>query len=831
MILDRLDNRAGNMTQLLPYLNLTGSELGIMHNRNGTFEVGVEVKVPNSLFSGMSPILEAFRHLLHNGLPEGSRLRLIREVSPMPMGFLDDYKSRITASESQLRYLHESRVTQFEDDWEKGLLRCYRTFVTVRLGKPTRHFEGLSKTHFERREKQANDAVEGLVLSLKRADFDPLVMTKDHLFHLCFRYFNPDYAQARLASYVDTQHYFPKKAVAKLKGLNPSSLRAQLAKTPLSNAALGHLLVGKKFLKFFTLHTTPGKETYAGMMQATDAAGSHYGVVTDVYVESSHKALSHITARARQFEAATYTEGYYVDPETRVLQRDSNDALEHSYETGDRFFKLSVGIYLLDYDERRLHRRATETYAALSGIPGNPFMPLSHGLLYPFLNFAPLGGRDHDQKVSLTTSNATHFMPVTGPWTGTQKPVSLYYNRYYGLTHFDPFDAQADAYNGLVIGQTGSGKTFFMQHLLSEFLSDADTQVIIIDRGSGYKPLVEASNGAVVTLSVGGHTSINPFDLEEGKVTPSDEDKMLLLNLLRAMIPGEVSETREIEDALLMGAISQIYSYAYKRLGDKTAFVTPTLSDFVKKLYNLDEVNSLHMQDTQRNLTKNLAMRLQLWIGDTALGHFVDRQTNIPLATSRVVYYDTEGLRSHPQLKTVGTLLISQLVWKRVLARLGQRTLVILDEGWAMVQGNEAGEAFVGEMFRRFRTTGSGIWAVSQSYADFAHNPGIVNNVQNLLFLKSNADERELWKRSLNLPQGVIDLAAQVTNIKGQFSEALCLVKRGERYEGNIIALHPTPLDYWTFTTDNQDRQKREAMLRQYGSVERGLKEMKKEAL
>jgi type IV secretory pathway VirB4 component len=216
-------------------------------------------------------------------------------------------------------------------------------------------------------------------------------------------------------------------------------------------------------------------------------------------------------------------------------------------------------------------------------------------------------------------------------------------------------------------------------------------------------------------------------------------------------------------------------------------------------------------------------MRLQLWIGDTALGHFVDRQTNIPLSSSRVIYYDTEGLRSHPQLKTVGTLLISQLVWKRVLAKLGQRTLVILDEGWAMVQGNEAGEAFVGEMFRRFRTTGSGIWAISQSYADFAHNPGIVNNVQNLLLLKSNADEREVWKRSLNLPQAVIDLAAQVTNVKGQFSEALYLIKRGERYEGNIIALHPTKLDYWTFTTDYQDKLKRQEMLAFHGSLEKAL--------
>ncbi|MGL4609060.1 MAG: VirB4 family type IV secretion system protein [Trueperaceae bacterium] len=824
---ERLHTRQGNTVELLPYAALTLlNQAGIMHNRNGTYEVGVEVTVPNSLFTGTHPIINAFRHLLQTSLPAPSRLRTITEVVPMPMGFLDDYKARITATEPRLRHLLEARVQQFEEDWERSHLRAYRTFVTVRLGTPQRTFPGLSPQGLREREQEAQGMLGQLSSSLHRASFKPRHLTSDDSFGLCFRYLNPDFAQSKLGTYRETQQFYPTKAVTKLEGLRPSSLRAQLAKSPINNAGLGHIIVGNHFVRVFALHTTPGKETFAGMMHAAEAAGSHYYVITDIYVEPSQKAIGHITARARQFEAAALTENYFVDPETRVLRRDSNDALEHSYDTGDRFFKMSVGLVLFDENERTLKRRATETYAALSGIPGNPFMPLSHGCLTPFLNFAPLSGREHGQKVTLTTSNATHFMPVTGPWHGSKKAVAKYHNRYFGLTNIDPFDREADAYNGLIIGATGSGKTFLTQDLLSEFLAEGGTQVVIIDRGSGYKPLVEVAEGAVVELNVGGKTSINPFDLEADKTAPSDEDKMMLLNVLRAMIPGEPGATKEIEDAILMAAITQLYSYAYKRVHNTPTFVTPTLSDFVKKLEQLDEVNSFHLQDIHRDLAKNLAMRLQSWLGDTALGSFVDRPTNIPLSSARVVYYDTEGLRNNPQLKAVGTLLISQLVWKRVLARQNQRTLVILDEGWSMIQGNAAGEAFVGEMFRRFRTTGSGIWAISQSYADFANNPGIVNNVQNLLFLKSNADERELWKRSLNLPEGVISLAAQVTSAKAQFSEALYLVRRGEQFEGNIISLHPTPLSHLLFSTNHEDKAKRSALLEQYGTLENAVKQL-----
>ena len=228
------------------------------------------------------------------------------------------------------------------------------------------------------------------------------------------------------------------------------------------------------------------------------------------------------------------------------------------------------------------------------------------------------------------------------------------------------------------------------------------------------------------------------------------------------------------------------------------------------------------LSEHHRDVAKDLAMRLQQWTGDSALGRFVDRQTNVPVSNARVVYYDTEGVRKHPQLRIVGTLLINNLVFQRVQQRLVRKRRSSSTRLGALIKESEAGKAFVEELFRRLRTTGSGALLITQSYADVIDIPGIVNNAPMMFGLKVNAQERELWQRSLKLPEDVMTLAQRVTSEKGNFAEALCIIRRGDGYVGNIIAIHPTKTDYWTFTTDNVDKAKREAKIEEHGRPRAG---------
>jgi len=164
---------------------------------------------------------------------------------------------------------------------------------------------------------------------------------------------------------------------------------------------------------------------------------------------------------------------------------------------------------------------------------------------------------------------------------------------------------------------------------------------------------------------------------------------------------------------------------------------------------------------------------------------------------------------------------------QRVQQRLGQKTMIVLDEAWALIKESQEGKAFVEELFRRLRTTGSGALLITQSYDDVKDNiPGIVNNAPMMFCLKVNADEREKWQRSLKLSDDVMTLAEKVTSQKGDFAEALCIFRRGDGYVGSIIAIHPTKADYWTFTTDNVDKAKREAKIEEHGSLDLAMRDL-----
>ena len=128
--------------------------------------------------------------------------------------------------------------------------------------------------------------------------------------------------------------------------------------------------------------------------------------------------------------------------------------------------------------------------------------------------------------------------------------MSLLRNRWDGLTSVNPFDPKSGNWNGIVIGGSGSGKTFLMQTLLGDLLR-GDTDVMIIDRGYGYKPLVELFDGEIIPVEPGSSVSINPFDLPKDIVIPDSQKKGFLLTVLRAMLPSEGGVTESLENAIM----------------------------------------------------------------------------------------------------------------------------------------------------------------------------------------------------------------------------------------------------------------------------------------
>lgn len=809
--------REHNLLGALPYHEIEG---GVMHNRDGSFEFGFTVELPVTVFyNNHEGLLGGLKHALDNELGEGLRLRFMLEGGPADREVLQRVRARVSAPETMLRYLLDERARLLEEDWHGGSLRGYRVYCLVRASTKPKKFFTLSPETVAERKTLCDDLRRRLMGAFEVAGYKGAPMGDAELFGLVHRYFNPGSWNYDLGEYTPTWHRYAKRTVEKIEGTRSPTLRAQLAESEIDNRRKDALIVGDHFVKMLALNKLPDRESFVTMMEGALHGGNKFFLVLDLHHQPYHHGTTVARARARRFDAAASQTDIHVDAETRFMANETTGLLDHLVATGDHLFLASVGFVLYDPDLRSLNSRVETLYTALQRVPGRPFRILTQGLFTPFLQFAPLSGLDYTERVTLTTANAAHFFPVSGPWTGAQNPTIYLRNRHYGVTGIDPFSGTN--YNGLVVGSSGAGKTFNLNYLLSDFLADHQHQVVIIDRGGGYAPLVEAADGVTIPLRPGGGTRINPFDLPPGQTEPSDEDKQNVLKVVRAMIPGEPGAEREVEDAVLLAAITQVYAGArrYDRDRREEVFVTPTLSDLFRRLRSIDEVGEMRAGADVKELAGRLALRLQGWTGDTPLGRFVDGPTNIPLSDARVVYYDTEGISGAGQLSVVGTLLIANLVWGRVKARGDQKTLVVLDEGWAMLRGSPEARAFVEEMYRRFRRYGAGIWSVSQSYEDFKDLPGITNNTEMFFGLRSSEAERNLWASELRLPERTRHELAQVRQVKGEYGEMFCMFRRQSGWEGGIVAVHPTLADYWTFTTDADDMTKRDRMIELKGGL------------
>ncbi|MDM7325074.1 MAG: TraC family protein [Thermus sp.] len=820
--------REASLTALLPYWEIQD---GLMVLADGRVEVGVALELSPTLFvhtSYMEGLVAVLKSLLRTAIPEEARARLIVEVAPAHPTRVEAYREGFDPRHPVSRFLQETRYEAWRRRWEDGGILEKRVYLTVLLGRVRHKRRRVPYTPLEWREvvKEAKTVQERIIQAAMAYRIRAIPMADQDIFALTYRYLNPDLAQAEVPRYTPTWQRYPREAIRRIQSLRPPTLRALLGRSEVDNSYRDALYVGGMWVGMLSLYTVPD-ETFAEMGDIlAQAGGSRFYLVMDFLHERHELALRALKARARRYYSASQS-GTYVDPNVRVGQSETEGAITHISQTGDHVFQVGVSLVLLEKERRELDGRISKAMSALARVPGNPFRVLRNGLLTPWLTAAPFSGKVLDEKVYLLETNAAHFFPTTGAWKGSPRPLALFQNRQGALVHVDPFDKRLRNFNGIVVGGSGSGKTFTVQYLVSELLRDDSVSVIILDRGRNYQSLVEAFGGALVDIRPGAGTSVNPFDLEEGEEEPTPEKKGDLLKVIRAMVPPGEDKTQEaIENAILEAAIEQTYKRAtvVDLLPDGTEvkrYLGARLSDLAKTLVTLDEIGGRSLSPAEKEVARSLALRLQSWTGDSPIGTFVDRPTNVPVSSARVVCYELEGLDAYEGLDVVGTMLMANLIWHRAKEgkRRGEerRVLVILDEAWKVFKNRYAAN-LVEELYRRFRHLGGGIWSITQSLQDFqGESAGRIIQNTTWFFLLRLQGEDDYVQALFNLPDRAMAVFRSLGGIKGRFSEMMVWTVRDDLKEGDVLQLWPTPYDYWLFTSAQEEAAKRRKVVEAYG--------------
>ena len=809
-----LQKDEASLVDTLPYWEIRD---GVVVLQSGVLEVGLEISLPNTLLSPASrpeTLHATIVGLLRNLIPQKERLRLAIEATPLRGRLLEHYQAGLVSNHPAAELLSQEKTRFFEQARYKGKLVEYRAYLTCTYTPPGRRrkWVSLSPEEFLERRVQALEIRGWMMQALEKAGFEPVPLFDQGLFNLIWRYFNPGAGLGKAPKLIKQKLHYPENVLKQFPYLAPPTLRSQLLGSDLARR-WDYLWYSGHFAKMVSMGSLPVGHTQSGMVGHLLKLPRLYWLMVDYVHEPYGPAVRALMAQARRLYSATGDTGGitdYADPTVRVGFKEVDDALSYMSETGTHVYRVGLSMLLLDSSEDGIDQAVQEARDAFTNLPSVQPIVETAGLLTQFIHLAPCSGQANERVYLTLQENAADFFPLDAPWKGSSKPVSLMWNRWDGLTSINPFDPKSSNWNGIVIGGSGSGKTFLMQTLLGDLLR-GNTDVMIVDRGYGYKHLVDLFGGEIIPIEPGSSVSINPFDLPEGATKPNEQKKGFLMTLLRAMLPSEGGVTESLENAILSNAISQTYTGA---LNSKVKDIH--LSTFTDVLAKLERIGKREATSKERELAQSLALRLEHWTGDSPFGSLIDRPTTIS-SDAPVIYYETTGLERHPELRAVGLLLITDLIWQRITKDLSRKKIVVLDEVWSLLKFPQAA-SFIVELYRRFRRYNAAAYAVTQSLQDFQTEEarGILQNTTYHYLLRLPTED-DLVQKLLNLSDRAMNTFRTLSSKKGSYSEAMTWIRQEDGLEGGVVVLRPSPFEYWAYTTNAQDMALREAVIKKHG--------------
>jgi conjugal transfer ATP-binding protein TraC len=706
-----------------------------------------------------------------NGLPENIDIQFIQEIDKGNVELIEQHKNLSINKDEIANKLLEERTERLESLDENGAIprQSLKIFVRVPFSRPLltkprfffqkNNFQDLSEENLKQEISKTSQVKDNLVQSLKLLGIESNTIDGDQILDLIYHQWNP------------------RRNVSK-PPYDPEDVRSSLLFTDVSISEKGFSLSDKHY-RVLSLKLLPDS-TYAAMASRLRELPFGSKLTLSINIPRQHKELEKLkTQRRIAFSMATGKANRVSDIESNSKYQDLETLLEEMIADGEKVFKVALNVVLSADTKEELDLQASETITKLRELGGSEIMEETIASFDIFSDIAIPNAKARDRVKYMKTSNLADFTPFFGNWLGHQIPRMLLRSRMGSLVSFDPFSQSLTNFNQIVSGGSGSGKSFFTNILLFHLLKESP-RIFIIDIGGSYRKLCEHLDGQYIPLGLSNNQSLNPFDLNPGQTSPSNEKIKFLLGLVELMTK-EDGDTHlpKLERAEIEEAIQKTFLETEPRLGV------------------LREILLNHPNTEIRRYGRILTT----WCGKTPYGQFLDAKTNIELQ-KRIVVFDLKGLESNEDIQAASLFIITDLVWREVLKASGPK-IVVFDECWKLL-GSQAGLSFIEEVFRTFRKYFASAIAISQNIDDFANSKiagAILSNSANKWILMQKGADQKRLKEVLNLNENEIELISSLSQEKGHYSEAF-LMSGDDR---SVVAVESTPLEYWLATTDPRD--------------------------
>lgn len=408
-----------------------------------------------------------------------------------------------------------------------------------------------------------------------------------------------------------------------------------------------------------------------------------------LYEVDARAALPKLNRKITELESTRRT----MMREGRIVGSEITDPLESAIDLRDKIqrgqeklFQMAIYICIRSETKEELDKTTKLLEANLSARLFYSKVA-RYRQLEALQSILPRGEDQLAQKRNLDSSSAALTFPFMSSElvqeSGILYGVNKSNNSLVILDRFSLHNA-----NSITFAQSGAGKSYTTKvEILRQLMQG--TRVIVIDPEREYKRLTESVKGTYIKLSAKSKQKINPFDLattvhEISGLSEHAQDLMDVISLMAESLTAR-------EKAAIDKAVLKIYK--------KSKTKQPLLEDLYAELRKLGQLK--------------LCEKLEKYVSGS-LADVFNAQTNVKLE-SRLVIFDIKDLPEN--LRQIMMLIISNFVKNQVMAK-PEKRLLIIDEGWILLQHEESAR-FVAGLVRRARKYYLGVSIISQQANDF----------------------------------------------------------------------------------------------------------------
>jgi type IV secretory pathway VirB4 component len=452
----------------------------------------------------------------------------------------------------------------------------------------------------------------------------------------------------------------------------------------------------------------------------------------------SDEAARHLRRQLARLESTRRIEAKrerLEDPQTEMAAQDAAD-LSRALARGDgRLFRVGLYVTVRAPSEEALERESHRVRSLCASLLLD-VRPVTFRALQGWVTTLPLGIDGLRLRRTFDTKALAAAFPFASAELESSGGIFLGRNATTGgLVFVDRF--AMENHNQVILARSGAGKSYLAKLQILRSLYGGN-EVLVIDPENEYRRLALAVGGSVVSLGETGQR-LNPLDLAEAGAPEALTEQALFVHTLVSSLLGELSSE---ERALLDRAILQAYEQAGISTDPRThARPTPVLADVLARLHKGQGGSSL-------------ASRLDPYVSGSHRSLF-DGPATVRADGHLVVF----SLRNLPEeLKTAGTLLALDAVWRRVTRGERRPRVVVVDEAWWLLgTGGDAGARFLQRLAKSARKHWCGLTAITQDVADVLSTElgqAVVTNAAHQVLLGQSPQAMEALGRAFNLSAG-----------------------------------------------------------------------------